>query len=523
MPENPVVKNYAYCLIHAPDLVRYGSKPRREIAKGNKKNKGIKNLIHRHSRSYHDAVMYPPNQVFVGNLSPEELKNIPQPWYKDLSDEYVHLNSVGPFGCILDQELFYLFLKLADVLNPPLFEVRNELALKWINSIKQAVEIYPKCYNLLGSFFGEIDPAKKMQSVSIDEIRQKIKTGALPIFLNRKIVGCFNRDNRAEGGEDENLAAHHLLENLCTKASGALAIKWLLHREGLAPEKIDFIISCGEEACGDRYQRGGGGMAKAMGEMAGCVNASGFDIKNFCAAPVSAIITAAGLVASRIYDNVVVVGGGSLSKLGMKFEGFVKNNVPILDDCLASMAFLISKDDYASPIIRIDAIGKMPISAGTSDEKVYQHILVEPLKKIGLKITDIDKFAPELQNPEIMIHAGAGDVAKKNYIKIAGMAAQSGAIERKPEAAKAFMEKIGMPGFAPTQGHIPSAVPYLGHAIEAIKKGEIKLAMFLAKASLFLSRCTTLYDGVSFILEKNPGKTRPAFKPRGSGSHPVRD
>ena len=33
MPENPVVKNYAYCLIHAPDLVRYGSKPRREIAK----------------------------------------------------------------------------------------------------------------------------------------------------------------------------------------------------------------------------------------------------------------------------------------------------------------------------------------------------------------------------------------------------------------------------------------------------------------------------------------------------------
>ncbi len=144
MPENPVVKNYAYCLIHAPDLVRYGSKPRREIAKGNKKNKGIKNLIHRHSRSYHDAVMYPPNQVFVGNLSPEELKNIPQPWYKDLSDEYVHLNSVGPFGCILDQELFYLFLKLADVLNPPLFEVRNELALKWINSIKQAVEIYPK-------------------------------------------------------------------------------------------------------------------------------------------------------------------------------------------------------------------------------------------------------------------------------------------------------------------------------------------------------------------------------------------
>ena len=245
-------------------------------------------------------------------------------------------------------------------------------------------------------------------------------------------------------------------------------------------------------------------MAKAIGEMAGCFNASGFDLKNFCAAPASAVITAASLVASGIYENVVVVGGGSLSKLGMKFEGFLKDNTPILDDCLASMAFLISRNDYVSPVIRLDAIGKMPISAGTSDEKVYQHILIEPLEKIGLKITDIDKFAPELQNPEIMIHAGAGDVAQKNYLKIAGMAAQSGAIERKPEVAKAFMEKVGMPGFAPTQGHIPSAVPYLGHAVEAIKAGKIKRAMFLAKASLFLSRCTTLYDGVSFILERNP-------------------
>jgi len=493
MPENPVVKNYAYCLIHAPDLVRYGSKPRREIAK----NPEVENLIWTHLRTCYEAVSYPPNQVFIGNQAPEDLNNLSLPWYKlPLRNP---LLPHGLFGEIMEEEVFYLLLKLADILNPPLFEIAEEAAAEIIKTAKLLKPYHP--------FLKDVDDAvfDRIKSTPAAEIVQKINDGlALPMYLSREIVGCFNRDNRAEGREDENLAAHHLLENLCTKASGALAIKWLLHREGIGPEKIDFIISCGEEACGDRYQRGGGGMAKAIGEMAGCFNASGFDLKNFCAAPASAVITAASLVASGIYENVVVVGGGSLSKLGMKFEGFLKDNTPILDDCLASMAFLISRNDYVSPVIRLDAIGKMPISAGTSDEKVYQHILIEPLEKIGLKITDIDKFAPELQNPEIMIHAGAGDVAQKNYLKIAGMAAQSGAIERKPEVAKAFMEKVGMPGFAPTQGHIPSAVPYLGHAIEAMKRGEIKRAMFLAKASLFLSRCTTLYDGVSFILERNP-------------------
>jgi len=30
--DNPVVRNCAFCLVHTPDLVRYGSKPRRELA-----------------------------------------------------------------------------------------------------------------------------------------------------------------------------------------------------------------------------------------------------------------------------------------------------------------------------------------------------------------------------------------------------------------------------------------------------------------------------------------------------------
>jgi hypothetical protein len=59
----------------------------------------------------------------------------------------------------------------------------------------------------------------------------------------------------------------------------------------------------------------------------------------------------------------------------------------------------------------------------------------------------------------------------------------------------------GMPGFSPTQGHIASAIPFLGHALDRMAAGTMRRAMFLAKGSLFLGRMTQMADGLSFILE----------------------
>ena len=118
-------------------------------------------------------------------------------------------------------------------------------------------------------------------------------------------------------------------------------------------------------------------------------------------------------------------------------------------------------------------------------------------------MSDVDRFAPELHNPEIMEFSGSGDVAQKNYRSLAALAVLEGEI---PKAEMTnFIDRIGMTGFAPTQGHIPSGVSYLGHACRAIRGGELNRVMFLAKASLFLNRCTSLYDGVSFFLERNDG------------------
>ena len=69
-----------------------------------------------------------------------------------------------------------------------------------------------------------------------------------------------------------------------------------------------------------------------------------------------------------------------------------------------------------------------------------------------------------------------------------------------------FIVEHGVPGFAPTQGHIPSGVPIIGYAIDELTTGSINKVMVIGKGSLFLGRMTNLFDGVSFIMERNDGK-----------------
>jgi betaine reductase len=499
MSANPVVRGAAYCLAHVPDLVRYGSKPRREISV----EPSLESRIAAALRDYARAVAYPPDQVFVGNLEPEALRAVARPWYATPAPGAGELARLrrGPFGEIADEETFYGLLAAADVLVPRLFELTKEGARR----LERALRAHP-----LFAARADALPAPDDSAVAA-----AIESGqALELRAADTRVGCFSRDLRAEGRDDENLTAHHLLENLCSKASGALALAWLLEQTRTDAARIDYLISCGEEACGDRYQRGGGGMAKAIGQMVGCARASGMDVKNFCAAPASALVTAAALVKAGVYRRVAVVGGGSLAKLGMKFQAFLAHGMPILEDVLASIAFLVSEDDGASPVLRLEpgAVGLAPIGASASDDAVYRSFLLGPLAALGLRIGDVDRFAPELHNPEIMELAGSGDVVAKNYRTIAAMAVVAGEIRR--DEMTGFIERVGMPGFAPDQGHVPSGVPYVGHAARAIARGELARVMFLSKASLFLGRCTDLYDGVSFLLERNPALARRAEESR---------
>ena len=86
-----------------------------------------------------------------------------------------------------------------------------------------------------------------------------------------------------------------------------------------------------------------------------------------------------------------------------------------------------------------------------------------------------------MHNPEITDTAGSGNVPRTNYRLIAALAAQRGEIDTSSEARDKFVEEHGMPGFSPTQGHVASAMPFMGHALEDLQAGDYQYSMFLAK------------------------------------------
>lgn len=478
-----VIREASYVIAHVPDFVRYGSKPIRDI----EENPEVLKEIDSHLRSYEDAVNYAPHQVFIGNRHPDELNDIAKPWYEHLSTDG---KRNGPFGEIMPEEEFYAWMKAAD-----------DFDLLWldpqfIEQIKDKFASHP--------FVGEAWVKKLGQGKAPEKIKEIIEQGAaLPLVYNGKLIGSLRRDH----DRDDTLKAEVLMENLLAKASGALAMLHLFHLAKVVPTDVDFVLDCTETAIGDRYNRGGGSLSKAYAEMVGCVNATGNDIRAFCCAPNHALINAAGLVESGIYNTVVVAGGGCLAKVGMKSAAHLKHNMPILEDVVAGIAFLVTKDDGISPVMRLDSVGKHDVGAGSPQQAIMTSLILKPLNRLGMKMTDIDKYSTELHNPEITLPSGSGDTPATNYKIMASLAAISKQID-KTEIDK-FVKEKGMPGFCPTQGHVPSAVPFLGHAIRAMKEGKMKNAMFVAKGSLFLGRMSQLSDGVSFILQANSKSSVP--------------
>ena len=317
------------------------------------------------------------------------------------------------------------------------------------------------------------------------------------LYFENKLVGCIKPAHDI----DVNLSSHVMHENLMSKASSVLALLYAVRNAGIDKADVEYVIDCAEEACGDMNQRGGGNFAKAAAEVAGLVNATGSDARGFCAAPTHALIEAAALVKSGAYKTVVVTAGGCTAKLGMNGKDHVKKGLPILEDCLGGFAVVISENDGVNPEIDLGMLGRHSVGTGSAPQNVIGSLVADPLDRVGMKITDIDKFSPEMQNPDITKPAGAGDVPLANYKMIAALAVKRGELDRKELAS--FTKDHGLTGWAPTQGHIPSGVPYVGFAREDILEGKIKNAMIIGKGSLFLGRMTNLFDGVSFVIHGN--------------------
>lgn len=475
----PVIKGASFVITHTPGLVRHGSKPTREIAK----DETVQEQILANLRSYDDAVSYLPNQVFIGNMQPDALNEYERPW-TDVKIKDAQRS--GPAGEIVPEDEFYGWLKVADE-----FQLVH-LEETFVAQLKEKLIKQP----LIAEDLDQIG-----EGISIALIEEKLSKGtAEPLHINGdQLVGCVETGHE----EDKFLDAATILENLSNKASGIIAMRHVLRSFEVTPEEVDYVFGCDEEAVGDRYQRGGGNIAKSIAEHAACINATGSDIKAFCCAPAHSVSIAAGLVQAGIYEEIVIVGGGSLAKLGMKFAGNIKNDMPIVEDQMGAISLIIGKDDGKSPVIRTDSLGKHEISAGSSAQAIYKSLIIKPLERLGKSILDIDKYAVELHNPDVTEPNGNGNVPRTNYRTIAAMAVLRGEMDK--TEINQFEEKHGMTGFSPTQGHIASAIPFLGHARNMIMSNEISNAMFVGKGSLFLGKMTDLSDGMSFLIEKNEG------------------
>ena len=436
MSRRTAVVAASFVLEHVPDLVRYGSKPHRESHRLPD--------ISRALRSFDDAVAYPPNQVFIGNADPRDLWNVERPWWKHAMSDG---SASGATGEVMREAAFYDLLCDVDQ-------------------------------------FDLVRPG------------QEARPGEVPLHLDGARWGAF----ASAHAEDDALAARVLLENLSIKASAVHAVDDLLKRAGVDPGSVTLAIGGGEEAIGDRYQRGGGNLAKAVAEQSGLSNASGLDVKSFCAAPVHALVVGASMIEAGVEEAVLVLAGGSLAKLGMKFEGALSKGFPILEDVLAGMAVLLAPADGSNgPILRTDAVGRMPVSAATAPQAQLEALVGAPLDALGISITDVDVYSTEIHNPEITEPQGGGDVPDRNYKMLAGL----GVIRNELERADIpnFARERGLPGFSPTQGHIASAVPWLPHALRRFESGELHRTMLMAKGSLFLGRLTRSWDGVAIVLE----------------------
>lgn len=472
----PVVTAASAVLAHVPGLARHGSKPRRALAG----DPALTEQFLSNLRTFDQAAAYLPHQAYLGHRHPRELP--PRPW---VGRDDPPVDRMAPDGELMPEEEFLGLLAAVDDFE--LVTLTPAMAEDAATRLARHPLVKHLDLDRVSASAGDVDAALE-------------RPGTLPLYLAPdRLVGAVHAAHDA----DEALTAHVMLENLAAKATGVLALAHVVHDNGVDPASVEYVLGCSEEAVGDRYQRGGGNLAKAIAESAGLGQASGADIKDFCAAPIPALVLGASLVAAGVFRTVAIVAGGSLPKLGMKFQGHLSHDLPVLEDVLGGSAALLTADDGASPRVRLDVVGRHTVDAGSANQRILACLAVDPLERADLGLLDVDDYATELHDPEVTEPQGSGDVAGRNYRTLAALAVRRGDIERAD--LDAFVTERGMPGFAPTQGHLASALCYLPHALRRLTSGSADRVQLLAKGSLFLGRMSRGSDGMSVLLERNEG------------------
>src|ERR1043166_6270073 len=155
------IEGVFYSLTHVPDLVRYGSKPSREI----RSNPQLGEALGKRLRSFTEATAYAPHQVYIGNITPQELNGLPKPWYEKLIEG---VRPQGRLGDLVAEEQFYSALAASDQ-----FELVT-LDERWFQDcgVKRSGGRAPRVR-------------------SSAEVPALCDKGAFPLYSGRRLAGAF--------------------------------------------------------------------------------------------------------------------------------------------------------------------------------------------------------------------------------------------------------------------------------------------------------------------------------------------
>ena len=131
----PVLKGTSYVLVHAPDMIIQNGTTQTTEKALNPDSEYLKE-IPKHIRKYEEVLNYLPNQVYIGNKRPEDLKNVPQPW----SDADKYLSGAernGKYGEIMPEHEFIGLMKICDAFD--LVYLNKEFT----ESVKSDLEKHP--------------------------------------------------------------------------------------------------------------------------------------------------------------------------------------------------------------------------------------------------------------------------------------------------------------------------------------------------------------------------------------------
>ena len=204
-----VIRGAGYVLAHTPDMVLHNGTTQTTERIVNPDSEYLKELPS-HIRSFEQAVAYWPNQVYIGNKTPDELAAVAQPWCDKECDCH---ERYGKFGQMMPQNEFLLLMQACDV-----FDL-VELEAEFVAANREALAF------LAGQGRTEYTPSVELTAQELRQMdaagghRELIVYGRLPLMqlrhcpiraaLDGPHASCRRCDSLSE---DKRLNAHVLID-----------------------------------------------------------------------------------------------------------------------------------------------------------------------------------------------------------------------------------------------------------------------------------------------------------------------